>query len=174
MNWNDALFQVISLHTFSSVWYWLAMAVTWSMISHWILGVPFDMIFRAKRYGGEAEADLEVLVALNVRRLNNLSEVAGIWILGFASFVLSALFTAGFLYDFELAQGLFLLAMPMSVTGLITTQQSRRFATKQPAGQALCAALLRIRFWFQVIAVFSIFVTAMFGMYRTLSLPLGY
>ncbi len=45
--------------SFSNLWYWIALAVMWSSTSHWVLGVPYDMIQRARREGGQAEADLE-------------------------------------------------------------------------------------------------------------------
>ncbi len=174
VNWNDAIFQVIDLRTFSNVWYWLAVAVTWSMVSHWILGVPFDMIYRARRHGGEAAADLEVLVAVNVRRLMNITDVAGLWLMGFAAFVLSALALMGFWYGFELAQGVFCLGLPLTLVALMNIRMSRQFAQKLPKGEALPAALFRMRFWIQVIAMISIFITAMYGMYHNLSLPLGF
>ncbi len=174
MNWNDAIFQVISLHTFSNVWYWLAVAVTWSMVCHWILGVPFDMIYRARRENEDAAADLEAMVAINVRRLTTITDIAGLWIMGFIAFSLSALMMAGFYYGFELAQGLFCLGLPLTVTGLISLAQSRAFAANQPTGPALLAALMRLRLVFQLIAMISIFMTAMYGMYRNLSLPLGF
>ena len=174
MNWNDAIFQVIDLRTFSNVWYWLAVAVSWSMASHWILGVPFDLIYRARRQGGEAMAELEMLVAINVRRLTSISDIAGLWITGFAGFLLSTLAMVGFWYGMELAQGMFCIGLPLSVVGMLNLRASRRFSQKLPRGDALSAALFRLRFWIQVIAMISIFVTAMYGMYHNLSLPLGY
>ncbi len=174
MNWNDAIFQIINLDTFSNVWYWLAVAVTWSVACHWIMGVPFDMIYRAKRDAEDAATDLEAMVAINVRRLNTITDIAGLWIMGFAAFVLSGLLMAGFYYGFEMAQGLFCLGLPLTLTGLISLRQSRVFAVKQPTGAALTTKLLRMRLLFQVIALMSIFATAMYGTYRNLSLPLGF
>ena len=169
MNWNDAIFQVIDMHTFSNVWYWLAVAVTWSTVSHWIIGVPFDMIFRAKRYKGEAASDLDILVGVNVRRLMTINEMAGVWITGFTFFVLSTLFALGFYYGFELAQGCFCLALPLTIVGMINLRLSRRFAVNQPEGEKLARELLKTRFWIQVIAMISIFITAMYGMFHNLS-----
>lgn len=173
MNWNDAIFQVIDMHTFSSVWYWLAVAVTWSTVSHWIIGVPFDIIFRAKRYGGQFADDLDILVGVNVRRLMTINEIAGVWLTGFVFFVLSGLVTMGFYYEFELAQGFFCLVFPLTFVGMMNMRLCRRFAANQPTGAALAQSLLKLRFWIQVIAMISIFFTAMYGMYYNLSqLPL--
>lgn len=174
MSWNDAIFQVISLHTFSNVWYWLAVAVSWSTTSQWVLGVPFDLIIRARRKGGDASDDLETMVGINVRRITSIVDAAGLWIMGFLAFVLSALGMAGFYYGFELAQGVFCLALPLSIAGGLTVRLCRAFAVDQPEGAELVRRLLRFRFWIQVLAMVSIFVTAMYGMYHNLSLPLGY
>ncbi|MDO7630423.1 MAG: component of SufBCD complex, partial [Loktanella sp.] len=57
MDWNKAILQVIDLRSFSSLWYWLFIAIAWSTVSHWVLGVPYDMVQRAKRQGGQAEID---------------------------------------------------------------------------------------------------------------------
>ncbi|MEJ6402000.1 hypothetical protein [Yoonia sp. 2307UL14-13] len=132
------------------------------------------MIHRARRHGGEALDDLEQLVAINVRRLTGITEVAGLWIVGFVTFLLSGLVMAGFYYGFELAQGMFCLALPLTLTGYLSFRLSRRFSDGQPTGEQLTTALLRTRFWFQMIAVVSIFFTAMYGMYHILSLPVGF
>nr|MDJ0826631.1 component of SufBCD complex [Rhodobacter sp.] len=69
MNWYDTVFELIDMRSFSNLWYWIALAVLWSTSSHWILGVPFDLVQRASRYGGEAEVDLTDLVRINVNRV---------------------------------------------------------------------------------------------------------
>ncbi len=174
MNWNDAIFQVIDLRTFSSIWFWLAVAVTWSTVSHWILGVPFDMIYRAKRYGGEAADDLEALLAINVRRLEQITDIAGLWIMGFAAFVLSSVAAMGFYYGLELAQGAFCMMLPLTLVGIMNLRASRRYGVKQPSGEVVARELIRLRFWIQVIAMISIFFTAMYGMYYNLTIPPGF
>ena len=34
----------------------MAVAVTWAVVSHWILGVPLDVIIRARRAGSPARS----------------------------------------------------------------------------------------------------------------------
>lgn len=174
MDWNQAIFSVVSLHTFSNVWYWLAVAVTWSVASHWILGVPFDMVFRAKRHGGDAMDDLELIVAVNLRRMTPILDVAGLWMAGLGSFILSILFMVGFYYGFEFAQGVFLLGFPLSIATVMNFRLCRRFSQKLPQGELLTRTLIRTRFWIQVIAMLSIFLTSLYGMFRILSLPVGF
>ena len=50
------LTEIIDLRSFSNLWFWIALAVMWSSTSHWVLGIPHDMIQRAKREGGQAMA----------------------------------------------------------------------------------------------------------------------
>ena len=69
LDWYKIVFELIDLRSFSNLWYWIMLGVVWSMASHWVLGVPFDMIQRARRDGGQAEQDLEALVRINTQRM---------------------------------------------------------------------------------------------------------
>ncbi len=173
MDWSRALFQVIDMQSFASLWYWMAVAVVWSSVSHYVLGVPYDMIQRARRNGGQAEVDLHHLVRICVNRLLHISQTAGIILLGFVCFVLTSLAVLGFWYGAELAQAVFLIAFPMSFVGALSLKTARQLAATGPTGEDLYAALNRHRFWVQVIGMFAIFVTAMYGMYQNLYLLRG-
>ena len=58
MDWYQTIFELIDMRSFSNLWYWIVLAVLWSSVSHWVLGVPFDMVQRAKRHGGKSLDDL--------------------------------------------------------------------------------------------------------------------
>lgn len=160
---------LIDVRTFSNIWYWLAVMVTWATVSHWVIGVPFDMIYRARSQGGQAARDLEALVAINVRRLMTITGIPAQILAAMGAFFITAAAMLGFVYGLELAQGLFCLAFPLVFVGLVTLRACRRFAVDQPSGQALVMALFQLRFWIQLIAMTAIFCTALFGMYVTLS-----
>ena len=89
MDWSRALFQIIDLQSFSSLWYWIVVAVTWSSVSHFVLGIPYDLISRARRKGGQAEQDLVDLVRINVNRLLQIAQSAGLVLMGTVCFALS-------------------------------------------------------------------------------------
>lgn len=169
MDWSQALFEVIDFGSFSNLWYWIALAVVWSSSSHWILGAPFDMILRAKRQGGATLADLEALVRINVSRLLYIARESGAWVAGMAAFLLSALGTLGFWYGVELAQAVFLIALPLAIVGLMRVRAARRIEAEAPGGEVLCRLLLRLRIWTQLVGMVSIFVTALYGMYQNLA-----
>ena len=173
VDWSDALLQVIDLRSFSSVWYWIVLAVVWSSVSHWVLGVPYDLITRARRRGGQAQQDLEDIVRVNVNRLLNIAQSAGIVLTGFIFFTLTVLANLGFYHGIELAEAIFLLAMPLSIVGAVSVSTARKIATTQPEGEALYSALFRHRLWTQIIGMIAIFVTALYGMYQNLDVVRG-
>lgn len=145
----------------------------WSTVSHWVLGVPFDLIQRAKRHGGQADIDLTDLVRINVNRQLTTAAVAGIWLVGLLFFVLSLLAGLGFVYRIELAQAIFLLVLPMSFVGAFTVSTSRLIAATSPQGEDLHAILMRHRILTQIIGMISIFITGLYGMYHNLAVIRG-
>lgn len=174
MDWTKTLFDVINLHSFSSLWFWIVLAVVWSSASHYVIGVPYDMVLRARRHGGQAQTDLEDMVRISINRLLYISRVSGMWLLGFLAFVLTVLLMLAFWYDVEFAQAVVLIALPMSLVGAMSLSTARRIVAEAPQGEALFRRLTRHRFWTQVIGMISIFVTAMFGMYQNLSVIPGF
>ena len=170
MEWYETIFELIDMRSFSNLWYWIALAVLWSTVSHWVLGVPFDMVQRAKRHRGQALADLEDLVRINVNRLLYISETAGLFIIGAAFAMMTALCLLGFAYGVEFAQALFLLAFPTMIVGLLSLRVARRIRADGASGDELFRRLSRHRFWTQMIGVLSIFVTALWGMWQNMTI----
>src|SRR5690606_35451150 len=113
VDWTKTLFDVINLHSFSSLWFWIVLAVVWSSASHYVIGVPYDMVLRARRHGGQAQTDLEDMVRISMNRLLYISVVSGMWLLGFVAFVLTVLMMLAFWYDVEFAQAVVLIALPL-------------------------------------------------------------
>lgn len=174
MNWHQIVFEVIDMRSFSNLWFWIALAVMWSSTSHWVLGVPFDMVLRAKRVGGQSEVDLEDLVRVNTNRLLYIGRVSGLWLLSFACFVLAVLAVTGFMFGIEFAQAVFLLLFPMSFVGLLSLSTAARIQQEEASGALLRKRLTRHRLYVQLIGMVSIFVTALWGMYQNFhSSPLG-
>ena len=169
MDWTQSLFDVIDFGSFSTVWYWIVLAVTWSAASHRVVGVPYDMVLRARRLGGEAMGDLEDLVRINVGRTLYIARESGLWLAGVATFGLTALGTLGFWNRQELAQGMFLLFLPLTLVGLLSVSTAARIEAERPTGEVLFRVLHRHRLWTQGIGMLSIFVTAIYGMFQNLA-----
>lgn len=174
MDWYQTLFELIDMRSFSNLWFWIVLAVTWSTASHWVLGVPYDMVLRARRQGAQAEVDLEDMVRINVNRLLFIAQVSGLWILGFACFGLTMLVLLGFVYAMEFAQAVFLLAFPLSLIGALSLSTARLIQSESATGERLRKRLTRHRLYTQIIGMVSIFITAIWGMYQNVALgPLG-
>ena len=174
MDWYSVVFELIDMRSFSNLWYWIALAVLWSTTSHWVLGVPWDMIQRAARHGGEAQADLEDIVRVNCNRLFYIAGVSGLWLLGLVSGLLTSLAMLGFWYGIEFAQAVVLLAGPMTVVGALSLRSARIIRESALHGEALRRRLARHRIQTQVIGMISIFGTALWGMYQNMAIgPFG-
>lgn len=163
------LTEMIDLRSFSNLWYWISLGVLWSSASHWVLGVPYDMVTRAARHGGQVADDLDQAVAIQVRRLLHTAKTAGLFLVAFACFILTMLLTLGFLYDIEFAQAVLLMALPMTLVGLISVSAARMINADHLRGEALHRKLLRTRNQIQLLGGFSIFVTALWGMYQNIT-----
>jgi hypothetical protein len=170
VDWYRTLFEVIDMRSFSNLWYWIAIAVTWSTVSHWVIGVPFDMLQRARRQGGQADADFETLVRVNVNRLEYIRHVSGVWLVVFASMVLSALATLGFVYGVEFAQAVFLVAFPLGIVAALSFRTAAQIAERGDSGEALKRRLIRHRVTTQVVGMIALVTTAFWGMWQNLRL----
>ena len=174
MDWYETLFELIDMRSFSNLWFWIMLAVVWSTASHWVLGVPFDMVMRARRHGDQAQTDLEDMVRINVNRLLYIAQVSGLWLLGLTCFGLTTLALLGFVYHLEFAQAVLLLAVPLSLVTLLSMSTARLIRREGSSGAQLQKRLMRHRLYTQIVGMIAIFVTAMWGMYQNMALgPLG-
>ncbi|KIN60986.1 Component of SufBCD complex [Sulfitobacter noctilucae] len=174
MDWYQTIFELIELRSFSNLWFWIALAVVWSTASHWVLGVPYDMVLRAKRHGDQAMVDLEDMVRINVNRLIYIGQVSGLWLAAFACFFLTMLALLGFYYGMEFAQAVFLLGFPLSIIGMLSLSTARVIRSDDEMGTTMIRRLNRHRLYTQIIGMISIFITALWGMYQNMSIgPLG-
>lgn len=174
MDLYQTLYEQIDMRSFSNLWFWIALAVFWSTTSHWVLGVPYDLILRAKRQGGEALADLEDIVRINTNRLLHIAAVSGLWLLAIICFMLATLAITGFVYHLEFSQAVFTLMFPGALVGLMSLSTARRIRDEDASGEILFRRLMRHRFYTQLIGMLSIFLTALWGMFQNFQgSPLG-
>lgn len=164
------IFEVIDMRSFSNLWYWIMLAVIWSSTSHWVLGVPHDMFIRARRQGGQAAEDYETMLQINIRRLLYIARTSGVWAVAFVSFFLAALGSLGFYYDFEIAQGIFCFAAPLTLVGILSLRTAFRIEASGATGPALYRMVSRHRFATQGVGMLAIFMTGMYGMWQNLSI----
>lgn len=176
MSFTSLIFETIDMRSFSNLWYWIGLAVMWSVSSHWILGVPFDMVLRARRAGpgSEAAEDLVDLARIGVLRTLRVARIAGVWITGIAAFLLTGMIVLGFGYGVEFAQALFFMIAPLFGLQVLALRTARKIRAEDPDLARLCQMLHRHRVMVQVIGMAMIFVTSMYGMIVNLTLPTWY
>lgn len=157
--------ELIDLRSFSNLWYWIALGVIWSSASHWVLGVPYDMVHRAKREGGQALEDLETMVRINTSRMLYFSRSQGPWLVGFVCFLVTVLGLLGFVYGAEFCQAVLLLFVPLCALGYLSLRSAIKVETGEGQGEALFRRLFWHRTTVQLLGMASIFVTSLYGMY---------
>ncbi len=163
MDFYVTAFELIDLRSFSNLWFWIMLAVFWSTASHYVLGVPYDMVTRAAKQGGQAAQDLQDLVRINANRLTYIAEEAGLLLTVFAAFITTLLLGMGFFYGVEFCQALSLIFVPMLMIFALSVRNARR--ANGAEGEALYRILRRHRIAIQVLGMFSILVSSMWGMY---------
>ena len=170
MDLTRTIFEVIDMRSFSNLWFWIALAVMWSTASHWVIGVPWDMVLRARRKGGQLQTDVEDLARIYVNRLLYIGRVSGTAVAVLVAGFLSGLWVLGFWYGMQFAQAVFLMAMPMSVIGLWSLRTAHRIEAGENQGEALYRRLRAHRRVVQGIGMVSILITAMWGMFQNMSM----
>lgn len=172
MDVYDLVLDVIDLRSFSNLWYWIALAVLWSSASHWVIGVPTDLIHRARRQGGQAESDVEALVQINLRRVLGIARTAAVPLFAFVGFVLTMLVLLGFWYGIEFAQAVFFLVGPMVAVGWLSVYTAAKIEAGEAQGADLYRRLMIHRRLVQILGMLSIFVTSLWGMYQNLNISI--
>lgn len=166
--------EFLDTRSFSSLWYWLAVIAVWTEAGRRVLGVPGDVVQRARRDpGGEDGLVLLDWLLLNLPRWR-IGHSEGVWLLGLGAFLLTSLAVLGFGFGLEMAQALSLLLLPQGMllisrirlagqlAPLIGAAQDRRI----PAADAVAKALRLIvahRRWVFLWSVLGVAVTALWG-----------
>lgn len=158
------------MRSFSNLWFWLSLAVMWSTVSHFVVGVPHDLIRRAEREGGTALADAEALAFIYTRRLLFIARQGGLFLVAFASFLTTMLLVLAVFYQIEFAQAVLCLILPLQLVSFLTLRICQRIERDSLEGLPLMARLRRHRVMVQVVGMFSLFFTSMFGMYQNLTI----
>ena len=165
---------MIDMHAFTSIWYWLCVFGIWAIASHWIIGVPFDMIMRVRFGHEEAASDVVHLTHINARRLVFLHSYMGLWGAALTGFLLSLLGSLAVIYNLEMAQSLLFVFLPLLLVYYLNLRAAREVLTGETDATSIARGYFRLRIWIQLIAAVSIFCSAAFGMYVALMRPIGF
>lgn len=136
----DGVISFLDSRSFGTIWFWLALIGMWSAAGRSVLGVPSEVLARARRAQIDGEPEAPAVITL----LDWLSLTLPRWRLGpkegavflaVSSFLLSSLAILGFGYGLEMAQALTLLLLPFMALFWMRVRLARRLASLLSSGQ---------------------------------------
>lgn len=125
------------------------------------MGVPFDVVVRADRQGGQHADDCDQLAMIHARRIATVLHRGGPFLVGFGTFLLVSLATMGFWFGYQLALAFFLILAPIGFVSLFGARLSLRVLAASISGEPLRRMIARRRFWDQVVGVCAIALSAL-------------
>lgn len=167
MEFFDLVTQVIDLRSFSNLWYWIVLAIMWSSLSHWVLGVPFHIVQRARGGDEDSHRDMHALAEVNARRILDFADLSGVAMVASSTFVVTALVVLGWGYGVEFCQALVLLILPLILVTALSVRTAR--VLRDTGFDNLAIRLRNHRLMVQGMGIVFIFLTAFWGMYVNVS-----
>jgi hypothetical protein len=165
------LFQFFAAASFQSLWYWVLHVVVWTLACYRTLGVPHDMLIRARR-DPEAAERVDVLARLACERIGGIYDVLGVPLAALAGFLVAGVFALGFLSGVETAQAAFAIMLPFAVITYSKLRLALAVRRKRMAGPELVLALARRRIWHQFFSVVAMLSAAGLAMTLHPRIPL--
>lgn len=186
----DSLIGFLDSRSFGTVWYWVVVIGTWSLTGRSVIGVPAEILSRARAALAESKGNAPVVLHL----LDWLSLVLPRWrlgvregavFLGATGFGLTSLAIMGIGYDLELALASFLLLFPFAILFWMRVILARRLmplleAAEQGARPIPDAAAQAVRHMVihrrlvTVLSMAAVAVTALWGALWSVVHPYGF
>lgn len=132
----NGFLDLMDERSFGSVWFWVVLLMIWAGQGRAVLGVPSDVINRARRdpTGLPGLALLDWLsLALPRWQIGVREGAALLAVIGFA---ITSLAILGFAYGMELAQAVTLLAVPLAILFLMRLRLARKLAPVMDGAQS--------------------------------------
>lgn len=145
--------------TFFSVWYWVCVAVFWSLASHFTHGVSYDVLSRAQRLGGEDARIFDLLARRSLARIDLGLRKAGVYGAALTGFVLAVVGVFAFVAHHEVAQGVFAMLAPAAWLMALSFREARSLHAAQPDLPTLLRRFVLRRRLNQSFGMFAVFVT---------------
>lgn len=168
MTLTDLLRETISWRSFPSLWYWLVLIALWWLTGRRVLGVPFDLVVRARRDPNAAQ-ELDTVTHIFAGRILRRMEHFGPLIVAAATALLVTLMLSATWYGGELAQALLFVAVPLIAIRALEWRVAGQITALGEHGETLQTRLIRLRLAFQVITLIAIPAAVLYGMYHNLT-----
>jgi len=159
------LIDTFAAASFQSVWYWALHLVVWTLACYRTLGVPLDMLHRARTAPAIA-GRVDLLAQLSAARIGGVHDLLGVPLAALAGFVLATLFVVGFGLGIETMQAALLILLPLAVIGYSKLRLALAVRRRGLAGTELVLALARRRVWHQFIAILAMFLAVALAVVR--------
>jgi hypothetical protein len=153
------LFQTFAAASFQSLWYWVLHVVVWTLACYRTLGVPHDMLLRARRVP-EVAGKVDVLARLAAERIGGIHDALGVPIAAASGFLLAGFAVLGFGTGIETAQAGFAILLPFAVISYSKLRLALAVRRRGIRGTDLVLALARRRVWHQFIAIVAMLAAA--------------
>lgn len=161
----QTILELLDMQSFSNLWYWIVLAVMWSSVSYFMMGVPYDMYRQARRRGGQAEEDLITLLKIYIRRVEYILRRSGLFIISFAFFLISLMVGLGFFYGNEFSQAVLLIFVPACLIAALNARNCMKVKRLELYNEPekLYRLMARYRLTVQIIGVIDIVITSFWG-----------
>lgn len=160
------LTEIVSLRSFVSIWFWVVTAVFWTLASGRVLGVPYELMARARAGDGKAGDDAAALAEIHARLdLSNGDSFS----LFLAFFLVALCLTAGFYLGHEVFAAASFFALPWLILGFLRRKTALYVLGHGGDVPAILARLFRQRRMTQVLAFVFILVSALYGLIHDLN-----
>lgn len=163
MNLFSLIASQIDTRSFSSLWYWIMLAVIWARVTRSAMGVPHDLLARARRLGGQAQTDVETLARIHAERYVYYWSRGKLFQVAFLAFVVSGLFVLAIAFRFEFAQAVLFFLLPLAMIAANSVRGAHQVLADSGQGEALHQLIWRQRVFVQVVGFTFISLTAIFG-----------
>lgn len=150
--------EIMTASGFNNPWYWLLVAILWVRAIQWTVGIPIDTMRAAMKGNPQAKKDALAQMDIHIRNTTRDFNKFGIWLVLLTSFVLASFATMGFWNDIAILQGVFFIAFPMTLLGVIDVRLAFRLQSTPISWDDLCKAYHKHRMVKFAMAI--LFITA--------------
>lgn len=153
------------VRSFTSPWYWIALAALWTPIVACPLGVPGRMVRRARRGGDpRALAELEAAARGSAERICGVCERCGALVAAAWAFAVSLLAVLGLGYRSETALAVLAIALPAALSAIASVEAAAAIRAGRLDGAGIARALHRHAISTLATAAASAGLAVFFGM----------
>lgn len=149
------MIDLLASARFDSLWYWVLHLTVWTVVCSRTLGVPNNMLLRA-RHDPDAAARVDLLAGIAAERVAGVADLGGPAIAAATGFALAGLAGLGFWSGIEVAQALFFLVAPLAAVGYSLVRLALWVRQSRVVGPRLVLALSWRRVCHQTIAILAV------------------